>query len=612
MKYDAIENYSLVEETEASLWLALSRSHNEIRPPYPSTMNVTPQSKFSDTRWILPTTWFPAGSHTKAELNLLGKAHLSNGHRRGLDVHSLLYRQLKEITYSLLHISHIFSNARKPATIAASFARVRSILIAASEIGCGSLSEITPANAKSIIELTSSGRARLHGVRWLENIAELTRRGYIHDGVRNYDFEFDFTIPNTDTSIPKGRQPLKDDEQSLLIASALKVIDCRDELICLIEDGLSTPKSNDHARDWLSELFPKSSEIRYVFPDILVHLYQASTGLLIGNAIGPRPSELLSIERGFIHRHGPNSFVSLEHFTLDSVTTKSIRTIGGLRRTLLIPELIYQSAVGLEDIHLLTGSKTPRLFSGISEELEYSTNRWNWILTKFCRIAELPFNVTQYTARKTLIATMARAVTNGLTAAQVVMNHDDLDTTAGYGLSNPFIREEVYAECLGAFRDGTRTLVESTVAAGGPGLGGKGGAYLEARVASLAGKDGVVVPETVSAFVDELLEQDVVPTPVARGVLCMKQATSKGLCGRIVPDIGGCKSECPAQVQQKYRHDLILWEFEQVRAGALEEQSELQKAFWIKEIEAQLVAWPDLVPQFREILVTVPALKGFT
>ncbi|MBW0366646.1 hypothetical protein [Ensifer adhaerens] len=606
----AIDNYSLLEETEASLWLALSRSQNALRPPYPPTMQVTPLSIFGEDRWLLPTAWFPAGSHTKADLNFLANGHLSNGHIRRLDPGSLLMQQLKETTYSLLHIIHIFSDARKPATVANSFAILRKLVIAAAEAGCRSLSEITPANAISIIELASSGRIRIEFVTWLENLAELTRRGYITAGVQNYDFEIEIVLPNRDSSIPKGKQPLDDNERALLLAKLLLVMENQDEFICWTEDCLATPSSHRPAQEWLSTIFPQVAERRYRFPDLLIHLYQGTTGLLIGEALGPRPSELLSTEKGFIHRHGPDAFVSLDHFTLDSVTTKSIRKIGGVRRRLRIPELVYKAAVGLEEMHSLLGQRTPRLFSGVSEELEYSTNRWNWVLQRFCEVTELPFSVTQYTARKTLISNVARTITNGLSAAQVLMDHEDRGTTAGYGLSNPFVREEIYAECLNAFRDGTRTLVEMTAAAGGPGLGGKGGARLEARVASLAGKDGVVVPEAIKIFVEELLQEDVVPIPVARGVLCMKQATAKGECGSVVPDVGGCKPSCTAQVQQQNRRDLMLWELEMARSGGLEEVSLLQKAYWVNEIEAQLAAWPDLRPDFEGILTTVPALRG--
>lgn len=604
------DTYSLLEETEGSLWLALSRSINALRPPYLPAMQVTPKSVFAEHCWLLPTTWFPAGSHHKANLNFLASAYLSDGQTRQLDPGSLLMQQLKEITYALLHIIHIFSDARTPSTIFNTFVTVRKLLIATAHVGCRSLADITPANAQSIIDLSASARIRTRLVTWLENLAELTRRGYITGGVQNYDFEIEIVRPNKDTSVPKGKQPLNDNERALLLTKLLKVLEHQDEFICWTEDCLATPSASSHAREWLSTLFPNAAEKDYRFPDILIHLYQAATGLSVGEALGPRPSELLSIERGFIHRHGPNAFVSLDHFTLDSVTTKSIRKIGGMQRRLRIPELVYKAAVGLEEIHAMLGRRTPRLFSGVSEELEYSTNRWNWILKKFCDVTELPFRVTQYTARKTLISNVARTVTNGLSAAQVVMDHEDRGTTAGYGLSNPFVREEIYAECLDAFRNGTKTLLETTAAAGGPGLGGKGGARLEASVASLAGNDGVVVPEAIETYVEELLQQDFVPVPVARGVLCFKQATVKGECGDIVPDIGGCKSSCPAQVQQQNRRDLMLWEFEIARSGGLHDVSQLQKAFWVNEIESQLAAWPDLRPDFEAILTTVPALKG--
>lgn len=606
----AIENYSLLEETEASLWLALSRSQNALRPPYAPMMQVTPLSVFVQNEWLLPTSWFPAGSHPKAKLNFLGMAILSNGRTRRLDQGSFLIQQLKEIAYSLLHIIHIFSDARKPSTVSNTFKLVRKLVNAAAEVGCSSLSEITPANVQSIIELAGVGIASIQHTTWLDNLVELSRRGYVTDGVQNYDFEIDIVIPNVDVSQPRGKQPLNDDERALLLTRLLLVTDHQDEILSWTEDCLATPTANFYAREWLSKIFPKAADTDYAYPDILIHLYQAATGLLIGDSVGPRPSELLSIEKGFVQRHGPNSFFSLDHFTLDSVTTKSIEKIGGLRRRLRIPELIYKAAVGLEEMNSLLGQRTTRLFSGVAEELEYSTNKWNWILRRFCEVANLPFRVTQYTGRKTLISNVARTVTNGLAAAQVVMDHEDRGTTAGYGLSNPFVREEIYAECLDAFRNGTRTLLETTVAAGGPGLGGKGGARLEASVASLAGHDGVVVPEAIETFVEELLQEGVLPIPVARGVLCMKQATAKGECGSVVPDIGGCKPTCPAQVQQQNRRDLMRWEFEMVRSGSLDEQSELQRAFWLNEIESQLAAWPDMRPDFEEILTAVPALKA--
>jgi hypothetical protein len=567
-------------------------------------------SVFGQDRWLLPPAWFPAGSHPRAKLNFLATAHLTNGTKRRLDPQSLLTQQLKEIAYALFHVIHIFSDARTPSTAANSFKVVRKLVIAASEVGCNSLSDITPHNAKSIIELVSVGQLRVELVNWLENLMELTRRGYITDGVRNYDFDIEVSIPNKDTSLPSGKQPLRDDERSLLLTNVLKVIDRQDEFICWTEDCLETPSAAIDARDWLSSIFPRVAERDYRFPDILIHLYQASTGLLIGDSLGPRPSELLSIETGFIQRHSADTYVLLDHFTLDSVTTKSIRNIGGMQRRLRIPQLVYKAAVGLEEIHSMLGRRTPRLFSGISEQLEYSTNRWNWILNRFCEVTEINFRITQYTTRKTLISNVTRTITNGLSAAQVVMDHEDRGTTAGYGLSNPFVREEIYAECLETFKDGTRTLLELTAAAGGPGLGGRGGARLEARVASLATRDGTVVPEAIETFVEELLQQDVVPIPVAPGILCLKQASAKGDCGNLIPDIGRCKHTCPAQVQKQNRRDLVLWELEMARSGGLEELSQLQKAFWVNEIEGLLVAWPELSADFEEILTTIPALKG--
>ncbi|MBY5504100.1 site-specific integrase [Rhizobium leguminosarum] len=611
-----LADFDFEMERNQILWLSLARNQNDSqRPPYTPETLVTVESVYGDDEWLLPVSWFPAGSHNKRKLGFYVDIELENGTKRRLVRESLLVQQLKESAYAILHLSHTLSEARKATTLADIFKIVRKLVIAAAEVGCRSLSEVTPANVQRIVELTTSSPARrLMVANWIDHLVALSNRGYISDGIQAYEFEIDAGVIVRDTSIERGLQPLPDAERQLLLSKLLLVHDNREGFIEWTSECLKTPSAAPHARDWLATIFPIVAEKYYYYPEVLAQTYQVGSGGLIGEALGCRPSELLSIKAGFVHRGGSEAFTSFDYFELDTVTAKAVKQVGGVERRLRIPELVYDAALGLEDLHSLLGERTDHLFSGVDEDICYNVNRWNAYLKRFGEMAEIPFGFTQYTFRKNLITNISRAVTNGLAAAEVVVGHVERDTTAGYALSNPFVREDIYSACMDAFRDRTRTLLEATAAAGGKGVGGNGGRLLEARVASLSVDGGTVVPEDLAAFVDELLRQEVVPIPVAPGILCMKQGTVRGECGKttgdVIPDIGRCSAECPWQVQEMFRKDLVQWEFAMVRSGGLKTSSKLQKTYWMKEMKEQLTAWPDLRETFRTLLRTTPELRG--
>lgn len=600
-------------EKNQRLWLSLARIENDSqRPPYSPRTRVTMESVFDDSEWLLPVAWFPSGHHHRRRLDFHVVIGLSNGVKRRLASESLLVQQLKETTYAIFHLTHILNDGKKAGTLADVFRLLRKLVIAAAEVGCQSLSEVTPDNVQRIVDLTSS--RRLMVANWIDHIIELSSRGYITDGIRPYDFKIDAGVTIRDMSIESGKQPLLDADRQLFLRKLLLVIDNREEFLEWTSECLKTPSAAQHARDWFATIFPTVAEKYYYYPEILYQTYQVGVGGLIGDALGCRPSELLSIKSGFVHKGGSVAFTSFDHYELETVTSKAVKQISGVERRLRIPELVYEAAIVLEKLHASLGKRSGHLFSGQGEDICYNVNRWNSYLKRFGEMAEIPFRFTQYTFRKTLITNVSRAITNGLEAAEVVVGHADRDTTAGYALSNPFVREDVYSDCIDAFRDRTRTLLEATAAAGGKGIGGNAGRSLEARVASLGIGDGTVVPEELAVFVDELLRQDVVPIPVAPGVLCMKQGTVRGECGKttgdVVPDIGRCSAECPWQVQELFRRDLIEWEFGLARSGGLKSFSKLQKVYWVQQMKEQLGAWPDLRDEFATLLQTVPELRG--
>lgn len=599
-----------------TLWLSQARTQNgSQRPPYSPDALITAESVFGDDEWLLPVSWFPAGSHNKRKLDFYVEIRLEDATSRRLSKWTLLVQQLKEIAYALLHVSHLFNDARKASTLANTFKLIRKLVIAAAAVGCRSLSDVTPANVQKIIELTTASvPRRLIAANWIDNIVELSKLGYVSDGIKSYDFKIDAGVTIRDTSVERGLQPLPDAERQLLLNKLLLVHDNRAGFIEWTSECLKTPKAAPHARDWFATIFPAVADRYYYYPEILYQTLQVGVGGLIGESVGCRPSELLSISSGFVHRSGSEAFTSFDNFELDTVTAKAVKQAGGVERRLRIPELVYDAAIGLQQLHSLLEKRTDYLFSGYGEDICYNVNRWNSYLKRFGEMAEIPFGFTQYTFRKTLITNISRAVTNGLAAAEVVVRHVDRSTTAGYALSNPFVREDIYSECMDAFRDRTRTLLEATAAAGGKGLGGNGGRLLEARVASLSRSGGTVVPEELTAFIDELLRQEVAPIPVAPGILCMKQGTVRGECGKttgdVVPDIGKCSAECPWQVQEMFRKELVEWEFDMARSGGLKTSSRLQKTYWIQQMKEQLFAWPDLRDAFETLLRTVPELRS--
>ncbi|MNL05634.1 hypothetical protein D3C87_1262440 [compost metagenome] len=165
----------------------------------------------------------------------------------------------------------------------------------------------------------------------------------------------------------------------------------------------------------------------------------------------------------------------------------------------------------------------------------------------------------------------------------------------------------IHAESMDIFQDKSRTLLESTLAAGGAGLGGEQGRRIEMRMAALMSENqGIVVNEVIEVFLEELLRQGIAPIPVMAGVLCVKKGSVRGSCskstGDTLPDVGKCTAECPYQVQEMHRHALIQWELEKVAREGFGSLSRLQKVYWLDHIREQLHAWPDLKPKLDEII----------
>ncbi len=207
----------------------------------------------------------------------------------------------------------------------------------------------------------------------------------------------------------------------------------------------------------------------------------------------------------------------------------------------------------------MLGRRTPRLFFWCFRRAVISTNKWNWILKKFCEVHGTTFTVTQYTARKTLISNVARTITHGLSAAQVV---NGSPRSRDHGRVRPFESLRSRRNLRGVSRRISRwdtNTFRNDSAAGGPGLGGKGGRALKREWHRLQLVRAQIVPEAIATMSRNCFNKTSCQSQFARGILCLKQASAKGDCGNVVPDIGRCKHICPAQVQKQNRRDLLHW-----------------------------------------------------
>lgn len=267
----------------------------------------------------------------------------------------------------------------------------------------------------------------------------------------------------------------------------------------------------------------------------------------------------------------------------------------------------------LEFVHDLYGGKGDRLFTGPEIVGEISTSHLGTNMKEFCRLACMEFNVTAYDMRNTLISHTAQAETGGLTQAQLAMDHKAKRTTAGYALSSPFVRDEIYSRCQSIYQDRTKMLLENSLHMGGQGLHGEQGRRIERNLeTAMRTSAGVISREDVAKeFLQETLRRKVFPLPVAPGRFCFKPLQARGECSKStkdsLADVGDCRCGCPYEVQTANRLELVQYEITEL-LGSLTSSSELELEYWLRELADQLKAWPELEPQIRQALSARPDL----
>jgi hypothetical protein len=396
---------------------------------------------------------------------------------------------------------------------------------------------------------------------------------------------------------------------------SLFYIDNVKEIAWVIESLRKGVRSTDFAKLWAKQRLPCRIDGGSITAT-LVLLVQVSGANLLGEALGMRPSEMLSMKTGCVTSADDKPGLDVSRMTVAMQTYKAIRKIGGETRYLSVSAYIETVIEAVELIMSVAGATSEYLFSNPAKEEEYNDNQWNRRFLRFCQLHRLNFYYTGTSWRKSLISVTMSAFDNPIAEIGTVVNHKGRGTTAGYAQSSPFIMNEYNEGYTKILRERYHTLFESAAALGGPGIGGPQGIEIEKRLPELFPTDvtELDMKMTIDEYIEDLLAQGVVPMLVRPGVICVKGPNSPGYCSRTtgdtIPDPSRCSSLCHFQVQLEEARALLQWELEHLTENIQGRKfSSLQKDFWVRDIIDRVSAWPKLRPFLDEILQRDETLK---
>lgn len=587
-----------------------------MRPPYAYETKVTPLSRYGEYIWLFPDDWLPAGSRNRRKLLFLEPAFI-DGNQIGLVVEAddLLIDQLKQVTCFMLFHLQLIDKKLTIATVHGRFTSLKKVFVAIKSAGFRSLSDIDAQTFPIVRKLLPSDFNESLQLA-LHILLTACALGYVIDGIADPSIEVENKPRNFDYSKASGKGVLRDEDYPLLVEKACVLFDNIEEVESLILSVWHDKNNVPMVRDWLSQYFPgvpglRSDHIRRLAPRLL----QTAGALKLCLAVGFRPNELLSTKRDFLAWDGPELVMREDRVTFE--VTKTAPDSPGTLRTFPVDPVWQLEVVqrALEFVHNLYEESGERLFTAPAVDGEISTSQLGTNLSEFCRLAGLPFTVTVYNVRSTLISHTAQSLDGGLTQAQIAMEHSSKRTTASYGLSSPFVRTEIIENWQRRVRVRTLTLLEETSAMGGPGLGGEQGRRLEVNMANaLKAASGVITKEEVAReFWEEVRRRGIFLLPVMPGVYCFKPPRARGECAKAaddaLPDIGRCSPGCPFGVQSYYRRELVRFELSEIVPRLLDPgTSDFQRRYWTRQISDQLIAWPDLAPEIRAALASHPDL----
>ena len=609
--------------SDPRMWQVLAGAGPAL-PPYVLDMPATPLSVFGQNIWEYPVEWLAVNNRDRRFLDFEAPATFSDGAKIGLDPRrdEVLIRQLKEATWASLHRRHVFDGRRrsqliKPGGAHGVLRRLRRLMLAFRQVGCASLSNVTPTTLVDAFGLLgSSGGEFDEMVGAFQDLVTLSRAGLIDGGILDHRFEIvppDTAVP--DASAARGWQPIPDDKVAELIRASNLYIDLADEIAVQIRILREDPSRHEDVYAWARERLPCGTRLGsqglLMTLTLVVHVSAANLVSFLG---GLRVSELLSILTGFVAISNGETTIDLGRLTMEFTTTKTVLSFRGERRQIIAHPRIADIGRALLLLKESLDTTGDYLFVPPGEDLPYVTNRFNYVLQRFCRLHAIDIEMSSHRWRKTVAAISVRVLTGATLHLKELFGHVGLGMTARYILSSPFIREEIRDLTLDEYRKRGRTMLESLSAFGGPGLGGRRGLDMEASFSALM-RSQVTEDDLglqLDGFVEDMLRQGIFVVPVMPGVLCTKPATASGACSRSsgdsLADPARCSARCSYQVQESNRRDLVAW---MVRRAASNRGmwSPLEEVYWAEQCRDQIVAWPVLNDALRDVIEDWPALK---
>ena len=612
------------EGLDFRLWRSEQAAKLPQCPPYSHDEAITPISKFSEHTWLFPACWIPVNARQRHRLEFLGVCKLPRSKvalRPSQD--GELISQLKELLVAVMFRRQALPGdiAKKrlgrPTGFYSALQKFRRLFNVVALLGRQSIGELTQDEVPALLELMGEAQAR--EVAWLlRDVAALSRCGLIRNGLLE-DLEIaPGHRPVTDTTKPRGWQPIGDEAVSDIIRSSIRYLELAPELLRVLASCREGPPDRRDVVDWARSELPCGPQLSQrtnatALASVLTGVLQVACGNLILFHVGMRISELMSMKLGCISMRDNQQTLDLHLMKLELVTAKNSRTLPGDPRFLAVHPRLGQVHDILVSLAAISAPQSKFLFA-LFDGLPAKTNGWNYRLLSFCLLHASPVKVSSHMWRKTLASLIGRLLTGSALLLKEMLGHESLDMISHYLMASPFIRNELRELMLDNYRKSGRMLLESAAASGGPGLGGIAGKELSARFRRMVDDtdlSGSKFDRILEEWTEEMLTQGIMPVAVMPGVFCMKPLSVRGACstssGDRMADPARCTARCSHQVQQAHRHALVRWTVGEM-CSKWREWSPMIQTFWAGQCRDQLIAWPELVSELRPQLKVWPEL----
>ncbi len=583
-------------------WFVEKKLEQVIKPPYAPEMQVTPLSQYSDNVIRFDRSTVPFGSKDKAKIDLLAACLLAVGRKSGLhpERDARLLETLKQMAVCYIFRLDILPQRRvkvsSPSTAHRDIAQSRKFLTAVREAGLSCISELTPEICEKVLTLAApGGKSRDLYIGVVRDLMIMSRCGLLIPPVGNYQFEFESSDEPHDTTAPKGKQALEEGETEALLALSIFYLNKASLIVDAIAIIREDPLSPSRLKSKLASELPVVADLQdWTLESVLTILLSIACANLIFFHLGLRPSELLSLQRGFVRILEDGDALDLARVSLRFLRTKGMPK--PKLREIKVHPMMKRVSDALEALLDVTQPSSNYIFPKESSDEELGGRMLVHKMNKFSSVNGIPIPLSGYNWRKTTIELITRLVTNGLSIAASLMDHLSKNETAGYALSNPLLQDDLQTSIIGIWRDRGGSLFKTAMA--GQPLGGRAGEritqLLSPHITSLD------IGLTEKEFVDDMVSQQVYPIKVAPGVYCVKTQGSRGACSKssldMMPDTANCSAVCAFQLQMPEREHVVRENLQGIGQFLDGQASRMQKRYAVQQLLDQLEAWPELKP----------------